>query len=74
MLLFFSEKLPLILYSKIERFIKPVIGILSVYFSPINIIRFAYSRYFRNRLNIRDIPDAATRDIAFRNLRIRPFP
>jgi hypothetical protein len=71
MLSFFSEKLPPILYSEMERFIKPVIGILPVYFPPASIMRFAYSEYLGNRLNIRDIPGAATRGVAFRNLYIK---
>jgi hypothetical protein len=72
MLSFFSERLSSILYSKMERFIKSVIRMLPVCFPPASIMRFAYSEYLGNRLNIRDIPGAATRGVAFRNLRIKP--
>jgi hypothetical protein len=71
MFLFFSERLSLIFYSKIERFIKPIIRILLVYFSLISIMRFVYSKYLKNKLNIKDIPDAVTRGVAFYNLRIK---
>jgi hypothetical protein len=71
---FFSERLPPILYSEIKRVVKPIIEMLSVYFPPASIIRFAYSEYLRNRLNIRNIPGAATRGVAFRNLRIKLSP
>jgi hypothetical protein len=53
---------------------KSIIGMLFVCFPPASIMRFAYFRYLGNRLNIRDILGAATRDIAFRNLRIKSFP
>jgi hypothetical protein len=46
-----------------ERFIKSAIEILSVYFPFRNIIRFAYSKYFRNIFNIRNIFGAVIRDI-----------
>jgi hypothetical protein len=74
MLSFFSEKLSPIFYFEMGRFIKPIIGILFVYFSPASIMRFAYSEYLENRLNIKNILGAATRGIIFRNLRIKPSP
>jgi hypothetical protein len=37
-------------------------------------MRFAYSEYLGNMLGMRDIPGAATRGVAFRNLRMKPSP
>jgi hypothetical protein len=71
MLSFFSERLSPIFYSEIKRFIKPIIGILLIYFSPASIMRFAYFKYLENRLNIKDILGAVTRGITFYNLRIK---
>jgi hypothetical protein len=66
----FFERSPPIPRSKKRRFIVPAVIILPVCFPLESIMRFAYSEYLRNMLDIRDILYTTTRGIIFRSLRI----
>jgi hypothetical protein len=70
----FFERLPPIPRFRKGRFIVPAVVILSVYFPLKSIIRFAYSKYLRSILSIRDILYTITRGIIFRSLRIISSP